>query len=521
MARKHHGALTVLTLSLVLLAVTTLSCIPTRQRVTPTQPSAGAPTRPAHRAPPNIILITTDDQNVGELRWMPRTRRELAGHGVLFTRALSPDPLCCPARAEIVTGQLGQNNGVSSNLGLHGGFSALRQKQNTLAAWLRKVGYRTALVGKYLNGYTGRDGRQPGWTRWNPSVADIYSYVHTRFYRDGRPRTFHRNVTPVIAHFAQQYVRAFSATGQPFFIWASFLPPHLRRRHAGGVELPPLPTGRHRHDLERVPAPFLAKPTFGRTHGPLPEPWRTQPSVSGPAMQSLFTRRIQSLRDVDAAVARLMATLRKTHELGHTYVFFASDNGVLLGEHRMFGKDLLFEEALRVPLVVRVPGARRGHSSRLPVTLADLAPTIVSLAGATAGRRQDGRSFAGVLRGHRVRWRDTQLIQTGRHASPADRAAWASRGVWTSRFTYLRRVGDGTSFLYDRRIDPFEATDVARQPRYRRTLAELRHRTEELVHCAGASCNRTFGPVPPPRPRWRPGPLSRAGPASPGGTPRP
>ena len=99
------------------------------------------------------------------------------------------------------------------------------------------------------------------------------------------------------------------------------------------------------------------------------------------------------------------------------------------------------------------------------------------------------------------RWRDTQLIQTGRHASPGDRAAWASRGVWTSRYTYLRRVGDGTSFLYDRRVDPFEATDVARQPRYRRTLAELRHRTDVLIHCAGASCNRTFGPVPPPRRR--------------------
>ena len=99
-----------------------------------------------------------------------------------------------------------------------------------------------------------------------------------------------------------------------------------------------------------------------------------------------------------------------------------------------------------------------------------------------------------------MRWRDTQLIQTGRHSSPGDRAAWALRGVRTSRYTYLRRVDDGTSFLYDRRVDPFEATDVAHQPRYRRTLAALRHRTDVLIHCAGASCNRTVRPGAAPSP---------------------
>ncbi len=500
MFQKQRSALVALALALVLGAASALfSCHaagpvapPPRSR---TDDRAGAPTR--HHQPPNIILITTDDQNPDELRWMPRTRHEIGGHGLTFTRALSPDPLCCPARAEIVTGQLGQNNGVTSNLGLHGGFSALQRKQDTLAVWLRQAGYHTALVGKYLNGYSARDGRQRGWTRWNPSIDGIYSYVHTTFYRDGHPHTFNRNVTPVIGRFTRQYVRQFSETGKPFFIWASFLSPHLSRV-TPGVELPPVPTRRHRHSLEHVRAPFLTKPTFGRADGPQPAPWRTLPHVSRSAMQSLFTRRIQSLLDVDDEVARLMNTLRRTHQLGRTYVFFASDNGFLLGEHLMLGKDLLFEEALRVPLVVRVPGTQRGHSSRLPVTLVDLGPTIMSLAGATPGRRQDGRSFAGVLHGRQVRWRDTQLVQAGRHASPSDPGAWSFRGVWTPRYTYARRVADGAPFLYDRRVDPFEARDVALQPRYRRTLAALQRRTDLLVRCAGSSCNRRFGPVPPP-----------------------
>jgi N-acetylglucosamine-6-sulfatase len=501
MFQKHRGALVVLALALALAAGTALT---SWHEAGPAAPPTGRHAEPPavtdtqHRRPPNIILITTDDQNPDELRWMPRTRREIAGHGLTFTHALSPDPLCCPARAEIITGQLGQNNGVSSNLGLHGGFDALRGKQNTLAVWLRRAGYRTALVGKYLNGYTARDGRQHGWNRWNPSVAGIYSYVHTTFYRDGHRRTFRRNVDPVVGRFARQYVREFSASGKPFFIWASFLAPHLSRT-TPGVELPPVPTRRRRHSLGHVRAPFLAKPTFGRVTGPQPSPGRVLPDVSRRDMQALFTRRIQSLLDVDDAIGRLMTTLRRTHQLGNTYVFFASDNGVLLGEHRLLGKDLLFEEALRVPLAVRVPGAGRGRSSRLPVTLVDLGPTIMSLAHATPGRRQDGRSFARVLHGGHIRWRDTQLIQAGRHASPTDPGAWSFRGARTPRYTYMLRVADGRAFLYDRRVDPFEAKDVALHRRYRHTLAALRRRTALLVGCAGASCNRRFGPVPPPR----------------------
>jgi hypothetical protein len=148
-------------------------------------------------AAPNVLLITTDDQNRADLCWMPKTRGLLGEHGVTFTRALSPDPLCCPARAELMTGQLGQNNGVRSNLGPRGGFHALLDKDNTLAGWLQDSGYQTAMVGKYLNWYRRRDGRQAGWSVWNPSIEGVYSYTDTTLYGDGSPRTFRRNVTHV------------------------------------------------------------------------------------------------------------------------------------------------------------------------------------------------------------------------------------------------------------------------------------------------------------------------------------
>lgn len=454
---------------------------------------------------PNLILITTDDQNLDELRWMPKTRRLLGGHGVTFTRALSPAPVCCPARAEIITGQLGQNNGVRENSGPHGGYHALRQKQNTLARWLQRAGYRTAMIGKYLNGYTRADGRPRGWTAWSPSVGSLYGYTATTFLRNGHRRTYHRNVTPVISSFTARYVRTFSASGQPFFIWASHVPPH--DRYTGTTETGdarfrhPLPTPRHRNVLTHVRAPVVAKPSFNVAGGPdQPYAGLRRPALDPAGIQRLFTARIQSLQDVDDAVARLVRVLGATGELNHTYLVLASDNGVLLGEHRLLGKNKLYREALEVPLVVRVPGMDHAVTSSLPVTLADLAPTFVDLAGATAGRVMDGRSFAGLLSGEAGgagagRWRDTQLVQTGttRRRSPD---GWEFRGVWTARYTLMREARSGATYLYDRRTNPFEGVSVAHRSRYHRVLVELLHRLRRLEGCAGDSCNRRFGPLP-------------------------
>lgn len=467
-------------------------------------PAVGPGTAAVARAaapdvPPNIILITTDDQNLDELRWMPKSRRLLGGHGVTFTRALSPAPVCCPARAEIVTGQLGQNNGVRENTGPHGGYHALRGKQNTLALWLRRAGYRTAMIGKYLNGYTRADGRPKGWTIWNASVQGLYSYTATTFLGNGHRRTFHRNVTPVISDFTARTIRRFAARGGPFFIWASHVAPHDRYT---GTDTEgdarwrrPLPTARHRHVLTHVRAPVLDKPSFNTAGGP-DEPYAGLRRTLRPdGVQGLFTTRLQSLQDVDDAVARVIDVLRDTGELDHTYVVLASDNGVLLGEHRLLGKNKLYDEDLAVPLLVRVPAPAGAIRSDLPVTMTDLAPTFVELAGARAGRVMDGRSFAGVLAGRRVPWRDTQLIQTGstRRTSPD---GWEFRGVWTPRYTLMRRVHGAGAYLYDRRANPYETRSVAGVPRYHAVLVALLRRLRALEDCAGASCNRRFGALP-------------------------
>jgi arylsulfatase A-like enzyme len=132
-----------------------------------------APLRPSPSAAPvaarpNIVLIMTDDQNLDDLRWMPLTRRLIGAAGVRFENGISPNPLCCPARASLLTGQMSQNNGVWNNIGKHGGYQALN-RGTTLPVWLRNAGYQTAFFGKHLNDtILGSTVAIPGGPSWTP-----------------------------------------------------------------------------------------------------------------------------------------------------------------------------------------------------------------------------------------------------------------------------------------------------------------------------------------------------------------
>jgi N-acetylglucosamine-6-sulfatase len=113
---------------------------------------------------PNFLVILTDDQaqNSFKARYMPRTFRSIVDGGTRFANGLAAPPLCCPDRAGFLTGEYPHSSGVFSN---HPGYPTLRDKGNTLPVWLARAGYRTALIGKYLNHYYGAEGATPapGW----------------------------------------------------------------------------------------------------------------------------------------------------------------------------------------------------------------------------------------------------------------------------------------------------------------------------------------------------------------------
>jgi arylsulfatase A-like enzyme len=444
-------------------------------------------------ARPNIVLITVDDMAASDLPWMKRTRRLLGRQGVELANFLSPHPLCCPARAELFTGQYAQNNGVHHNRGPWGGWQAFDER-HTIGLWLQRAGYQTAMVGKFINGYDESDLRRrvPGWDMWDPIVGRAYAPYGITMANNYRPRRFNKiHTTDLVSRRTVENIRRFAKQDQPFFVFSSQLAPHGMRR--GGSWAPPIPAPRHRALFKHVRPPSFSDPAFlesdlsdkfQRHYGNHALPDRAE-------LRDWFRARIQSLQGVDQSVARIVRVLRELGELQDTVIIFTSDNGYLLGEHSYRGKDVPWEEALRIPMLVRGPGLPQGVVRRQTTTLVDIAPTLVDLADARPTVTQDGRSLLPTLK-RRTRGYSTVLIQGGSSRHP-----WLYRGVRTRRYTFVS-YHDGFVTLYDRRRDPHQLDSVADDPRYRAVRRELGRRTARLADCAGRQCRRHFGPEPRP-----------------------
>lgn len=432
---------------------------------------------------PNVVLITTDDQTLQEMHWMPTTRKLLGNAGITFTRGISPHPLCCPARAEILTGQYAQNNGVRANSGAHGGFESLKRPGNTVASWLRDSGYRTGLVGKFLNLYYLRHGRQRGWDHWNPLVGNtVYKPYGYTFFGDGTGSTpdDDLHVTDAVRDQTTDLIEQWSGPGAPFFIWSSYVAPHgTCSEEKRDCSAPPVPPKRYADAYPGSRLPSLDKPSFNeRDMSDKPRWMRRLPGQSRAEMQTLFHERIRSLAAVDEAVAEIVRTLAEQGELANTYLLFTSDNGYLLGEHRLEEKIFAYQESVRVPFLLRGPGVPANVKRKQVVSTIDIAPTIAALARAQPRRRVDGIDIAPIARRNTGLPR-TSLIQAGPRRGIGTRQ-WTYRGAYTPRYTYVRWNLTGFVELYDRRRDPYELRNVAKKRRYEKVASELKRRAKVL-----------------------------------------
>ncbi|MBA3233257.1 MAG: sulfatase [Propionibacteriales bacterium] len=453
---------------------------------------------------PDIVLITTDDQTLRDLRHMPVTRRLLQAKGVTFT-GLSPHPLCCPARAEILTGQYAQNNGVYSNTGAHGGYQHFRPG-STVATWLHRAGYQTAFMGKFLNGYGRSDIHDPtpGWDEWHPTVAGVYNYTDFTINHNGRLRSYHDSYqTDVYAQLGARTVRDFAQDSSPFFMWQSFVAPHgscgaTAELHCWG---PPVPAKRHQGLFATEVPPAFSDPSYDEADVRDKPSWlQNRPRIS-PTVRHRLVRlhrmRLRALQSVDEGVRHLVRALAHTGRLDNTLIIFTSDNGYLFGEHRLNGKNYPYEPALKVPFLMRGPGLPVGVTAPNVAASLDIAATIAAAAHADPTLRVDGRNLLPLVTGP-SRGRDTVLIQAGTQFDNPAAPSWRFRGVRTQRYTFVRYPQTNEHELYDRRTDPAQQRNVSADPRYFETRRELGRRLGALKDCSGAVCRQHFGAVPLP-----------------------
>jgi arylsulfatase A-like enzyme len=436
---------------------------------------------------------------------MPQTRKLLGRTGVTFDHAYSPNPLCCPARAELVTGQYTHNNGVHSNSGAWGAMQALKEPDDNIGVWLQNAGYRTAYVGKYLNGYESWRDTHPspaGWDRFDATIQWIYEYTRYQFESKGRPTVLDYTntglddegrpyITRAETEIMDGYVHDFSREGRPFFLFDSLLAPHGAQGDVGLELHRAIPEPKYA-DLyaDKIPVnPGTRSAAFLDQHvSDVPPEARARTPVDQLATktaraQGAFLQRIRALASVDDHVAAVVQQLRDAGQLDNTVFVFTSDNGFLIGEHRLLGKVLPYEESVRVPLIFSGPGLDTGATRIGLVSLADFAPTVLELAGATSPLVIDGESLLRRIHGLPVKRRSI-LFQAGPRSDPAKRFYTAIR---TPSHVYVEYDTGETEF-YDLRSDPFELNsinDSSVQPRVRQRLAAA---LATLRNCAGASC---------------------------------
>jgi len=434
--------------------------------------------RPAHAQTlgrPNILLILTDDQRYDSLRAMPTVRRLLVDRGMTLASAIVSDPICCPSRATILTGRYAHTTGVYANGLPNGGWSAFKASESdTIATALQDAGYRTGLFGKYLNGYNTKTGTlyvPPGWDRWFAVASRNPGYYDYAMFGDqsgmvsygSEPRDYS---TDVIRRQATAFIRS-APSDSPFFLMVTPKAPHG----------PFIAAPRHEGDLDGVSVRLNAavneadvtdKPAYIAGRG-----------TRDPAAMRQRTRdQWETLLAVDDLVEKIYVALKDTGRVGDTLVILTSDNGFSNSEHRWQWKQVPYEESIRVPLVVRLPGqVPPGSISNALVSNVDLAPTIADFAGATIDA--DGVSLRPLLTGAASSARNEVVLEFLQRKTVVPTYC----GVRTPSFMFAH-YATGEEELYDLVKDPRQLRNVAASSPNR--VANLRALTESLCQ-----------PVPP------------------------
>jgi arylsulfatase A-like enzyme len=421
----------------------------------PATPPTAADTRP------NVVVILTDDQRRDTLRYMPHVQRLLVEQGTTYRRAMVPTSLCCPSRATILTGLYAHSSTVFGNGDVGGArlggwprFHRRGMEKRTMGVALRRAGYRTALIGKYLN-YFGQYAKPgyapPGWDTFSTTMSDHGSYYAYRL-NDGTshftsPKDYS---TDVFAEQATQFIRS-TPVEQPLFLFFAPFGPHA----------PYKPAPRHDGLLDGKLTPYVAA-TKRQKLRTMPRWMRERRHFTQSEVDLTRRKQLETLMSVDEAVAAMHDALAETGRDRNTLYLYLSDNGYFWGEHRIIGKDAPYQDATEIPMVVRWDGhVPAGETDGRLVLNVDIARTVARAAGATM--RTDGLDMFG-----RTKRKGFVLeAMDGYNQRPAYCG-------WRTRHRMYVRWATGEQELFDYRSDPHEQRNLAHKRAWRDVRKAMR-----------------------------------------------
>ena len=433
----------------------------------PTAP-AGTANAPVQAQPnpgnqPNIIFVLADDFAMNLLQFMPHVQ-QMQKNGVTFANYFVTDSLCCPSRSSIFTGRYPHNTGILKNTGKDGGYQGFRARgheQATFATALAAAGYRTAMLGKYLNGYApAKDAPAAGWTSW--AVAGSGGYAEFRYSLNQDGKVVHYGdkpadyLTDVLSGLAMRFIK--QGAGSPFFIEIATFAPHG----------PYTPAPRDANAFPDLRAPRT--PAFNAEMNPGDPKWLlaharlSDADIAG--IDRDFRKRAQSVLAIDRMIGELQAAVAAIGQERNTYFVFSSDNGYHMGEYRLLpGKMTAYESDIHVPLIVTGPGVPARVTVRELAENVDFCPTFAELGAAIAPSSVDGRSLVPLLHGQQAPdWRDFILVEhRGQVNDPSDPDMPGRRSgnpptyeaIRSSSYLYVE-FADGDREYHDLTSDPQE-----------------------------------------------------------------
>ncbi|AYN67414.1 DUF4976 domain-containing protein [Euzebyella marina] len=428
---------------------------------------------------PNIIFILTDDQRFDALGYAgnklistPEMDR-LAKEGTYFSNAMVTTPICAASRASILTGLYERTHSYNFQTGnIRPSYMA-----QSYPRILKENGYKTGFFGKYGVRYDSL----------NKQFHEYESYDRNGSFKDKRGyfyKTIGNDTIHLTRYTGQQALDFIEKTSkeEPFCLSLSFSAPHAHdaaedqyfwqqesNNLLADTTIPPPVLGEEKYFLQQ---PEFVREGFNRTrwHWRYDTPEKYQHSVKG------YYRMISG---IDRELGKIRNLLEKKGLAQNTVIILMGDNGYFLGERQLAGKWLLYDNSVRVPLIVFDPRQRKQKDSEALALNVDVPSTILDLAGLSSPAEWQGKSLMPLIKGEdKNLGRDTVLIEhlwEFEHIPP-------SEGVRTKDWKYFRYVNDQSEEeLYFLKNDPEEIQNLAANSKYESILVAFRNKTNELI----------------------------------------
>ena len=472
---------------------------------------------------PNILFIMSDDHAAqamscygSRINTTPHLDR-LAREGIRFENCFCTNSICGPSRAVILTGKYSHLNGFARNGDRFDG------RQQTVAKLLQKAGYQTAMIGKWHLGSEPR-----GFDYWN-ILPGQGAYYQPDLIEMGKKKRYQGYVTDIITDETIAFLKRRDA-GKPFFLMCHHKAPHrnwmpgpeyltkyddvtlpepetLFDDYAGrgtAAKMQEMTIARHMYDVydlkldpqgDEDSLPRWLRDYLGRltdeqrdrwhaAYGPKNKAFR-EAKLEGKGLvrwkyQRYIKDYLRCIASVDDNVGRLLDYLDRAGLAENTIVVYTSDQGFYLGEHGWFDKRFMYEESLRMPLVIRWPKRIKPESvsDRLVMNL-DFAETFLDAAGESIPEDMQGRSFVPLLEGNAPGdWRDAVYYRY--YEYPAVHMVNKHYGVRTQRYKliYFHELDEWE--LYDLKKDPHELQNVYAELAYAEVVERLKGKLTEL-----------------------------------------